>query len=193
MRSLVPMRRLYSTGGTSIQVLSAATAQATGARASVNHQRVPCVTDLGKVASPAHVLCSVRSLLADKGKLALARKGVDTRSFHIVDAKGQYVNCLGIGENATCEDLAVGNEVSIFFTRAAAGGSEAEQWKLWIYDKTMALLRGAGRESPRNRAEIRILNGYQLRSPLEGEVVAKVLARDAPRQVYIATGTGCRG
>ena len=79
MRSLVPMKRLYSTGGTSLQVLSAATAPATDARASVHQQRVPCVTDLSKLVSPAPFLCSVRGFVADRGELAQARHGADMR------------------------------------------------------------------------------------------------------------------
>ena len=153
------MKRLYSAGWTSLQVLSAATAPATDARASVHQQRVPCVTDLSKLASPAPPLCSVRGFVADRGELAQARNGVDMRSFHRVDTEGQYVSCLAFGENAVCEDLAVGNEVSIFFARAAAGRSDAEHGKLWLYDETVVLVQGAGRAPPWKQAEIRILNG----------------------------------
>ena len=62
----------------------------------------------------------MRGFVADRGELAQARNGVDILSFHLVDAKGQYASCLSFGENAACEDLAVGNEVSIFFARAVA-------------------------------------------------------------------------
>ena len=81
------------------------------------------------------------------------------RSFHLVDTKGKYVSCIAFGENAVCEELAVGNEVPTFFARALAGRSEAEHGKLWLYDETVVLLHGAGRAPPRKRAEIRILNG----------------------------------
>ena len=101
----------------------------------------------------------MHGFVADRGELAQARNGVDMRSFHLVDAKVQYVSCLAFGEKAVCEDLAVGNEVSIFFARAAAGRSDAEHGKLWLYDEMVVLLHGAGRAPPRKRAEIRILNG----------------------------------
>ena len=106
------MKRLFSTGGTSLQVLCAATARAAASRASVHQQRVPCVTDLSKLASPALFLCSVRGFVADRGELARARNGVGMRSFHLVDAKGQFVSCLAFGEKAACEDFAAGNEAS---------------------------------------------------------------------------------
>ena len=139
--------------------MSASTAPATGARASVHQQRALCVTDLSKLASPAPLVCSVRGFVADRGELAQARNGADMRTFHLVDAKGKYVSCLAMGENAVCEDLARGNDVSIFFARGSAGRSEAEHGKLWLYDETVVVLHPTGRASPVKRAEIRILNG----------------------------------
>ena len=153
------MKRFYLTGGASIQVLHAATTPATDARASVHRQRVPCVTDLSKLASPAPFLCSVRGFVADRGEVAQARNGVDMRSFHLVDAKGQYVRCLACGEHAASGDFGVGNEVSVFFARATLGRSEAEHGKLWLYYEAVVLLHDAARASPRKRTEIRILNG----------------------------------
>ena len=41
MRSLVPMKRLHSTAGCSVQILSAETASATDARVSGHQQRAP--------------------------------------------------------------------------------------------------------------------------------------------------------
>ena len=125
----------------------------------MHQQRVPFLTELSKLASPAPFLCSVRGFVADGGELAHARNGVDTRSFQLVDAKGQYVSCLSFEENAACEDLAIGNEVCIFFARAAAGRSEAEHGKLFCYNETVVLLHRAGRALPGKRTEIRILNG----------------------------------
>ena len=113
------------------------------------------MTDLSKLACPTRFLCSVRGFVADRGGLAHARKGVDMRFLHLVDAKGKYVSCTAFGENAVCEDLAVGNEVSTIIAPALAGRSEAEHGKLWLCDETVVLLQDAGRASPGNRAEIR--------------------------------------
>ena len=104
-------------------------------------------------------LCSVRGFVADRGELALARNGADMRTIHLVDAKGKYISCLAMGENAVCEELARRNEVSIFFARGSAGWSEAEHGKLWLYDETVVVLQSTKRASPVKGAESRILNG----------------------------------
>ena len=92
------------------------------------------------------------------GDVIKTQSGV-LRPFLVIDAAGNYVNCVAFGRHAEDERLEDNCEVALYFTHARAG-LDGKNGSLWLYDEShLAVLRSAATApAPRHEVQIKSLS-----------------------------------
>ena len=157
VRSLVPMKKLHSTSATTVRVLAGGEVPTVvGGLVSLPNPRPLVITDFLQISGPTPFLCSVRGVVASCGEVQESRNGREMCTFQVVDAKGHYVTCVAFGENANSEEIALGNDIVLYFAQGMKGRTEVENGKLWLYDEAVLKVERTGMMTPRMRLEIKI-------------------------------------
>ena len=156
LRSLVPMKKLYSLDSTTIRVLTQGESRMGDERVGASAEPSLLITEFQRICGPAPFIVSLRGVVASCSEVQESRGGVDMCSFQLVDAKGQYLTCVAFGDNASAEELVPGNDICVYFAQGTKGRNDTENGKLWLYDEAVVKLERTGLPTPRQRTEIRI-------------------------------------
>ena len=129
---LIPFRKLASTDRTRMKRLEQPTQ-----RGLVDMTIPPDATlflsDFTLLQAPVPYIVSVKGTVAQVSEQSVSNSNIDMLPFRLVDARGNWVNCIGFGRHGASAEVSVGAVVILYFGVGKKGLNNGNG-KLWLYD-----------------------------------------------------------
>jgi len=141
-KTLVPTRKIATSGRTQIRQLSTGTQRTVTELFLTNPVEALYTRDLNRLQQTTPFVVNVAGVVGSCEEERMSQSGRSMRNFQLSDPTGKYVECMVLGRHANNPNLEDGNEVILYFAQATTPTSTNLPGVLWLYDEShMVLLR----------------------------------------------------